>query len=360
MRLRPRARIDVLSGFLGSGKTTLLRNHLAAVDSRGIAVVINEYGVTAIDHRLVRYGNDNLRVLASGCACCAVADQLRQVLLDLLREDANGQGQVLSRIVLETSGLADPASILSTIRSDENLAEYLEIGSCLVTFDVTEGEACAETYPEVRNQLACADRVVLSKADLATDRAVERARTFVRGINPLAQICVGGAPDLDLAALFNVTPGSAVPAPTGVARHAGDIQSFCLRVDGAIDWASFSIWLTCLLNRHGSRILRFKGILESTTYARPLVVHGVRHIVYPPQHLPSATSPRGYSDLVFIVDRLEPSRIDASLRRFMGFASDYAGTAADTNLEADSPAGEGTDSTLLRNQSSKAYDRVLS
>jgi G3E family GTPase len=326
MRLRPKAKIDVLSGFLGSGKTTLLRNHLAAIDSSGVAVVINEYGVTAIDHRLVRYGDDDLRVLAAGCACCAVADRLRDVLLELLREDARKDRGQLSRIVLETSGLADPASILNTIRADENLAEYLEIGSCVVTFDVVDGITCAQTYPEVRHQLAGADSVVLTKADLAEHDAIERARSFVRDVNPLAQLHVAGAPDFDVAKVFEYTQGVMGIGPQDTPRHAVGIRSFCLRIDGDVDWASFSIWLTCLLNRHGSRILRFKGILESASYIRPLVVHGVRHLVYPPQHLPDTSVKRGHSDLVFIVDGLDPSQIETSLQRFLKFAARHVET----------------------------------
>ncbi|MBK9246340.1 MAG: GTP-binding protein [Burkholderiales bacterium] len=326
MRLRPKAKIDVLSGFLGSGKTTLLRNHLAVIDTSGVAVVINEYGVTAIDHRLVRYGDDDLRVLASGCACCAVADRLREVLLELLREDARKDGNQLTRIVLETSGLADPASILNTIRADQNLAEYLGIGSCVVTFDVVDGITCARTYPEVRHQLAGADSVVLTKADLAEQDAIERARSFVRDVNPLAQLHVAGAPDFDVAKVFEHTHGAIGISPHETPRHAGGIRSFCLRIEGEVDWASFSIWLTCLLNRHGSRILRFKGILESSSYIHPLVIHGVRHLVYPPQHLSQTGARRGYSDLVFIVDGLEPSQIDASLHRFQKFAAQHFDT----------------------------------
>ena len=314
----------MLSGFLGSGKTTLLRNHLAAIDSAGVAVVINEFGTTAIDHRLVRFGDDALRVLAAGCACCAVADRLRATLIELLADDARADANPLSRIVLETSGLADPASILNTIRADENLDEYLSIGTCAVTFDAVDGIACAQAYPEVRHQLAAADTVVITKADLVDPGAVRAAQDFVQAVNPLARVAAAGTAGFDAGRLFEGGDGAPAarraPWNPGAALHAGGIASFCLSVDGPVDWASFSVWLTCLLNRHGSRILRFKGVLGGDAAELPLVVHGVRHIVYPPQHLPAVAAAGDRSDLVFIVDGLDPAAIEASLRRFLDFA----------------------------------------
>ena len=139
----------------------------------------------------------------------------------------------------------------------------------LVTFDVVDGITCAQTYPEVRHQLAGADSVVLTKADLAEHDAIERARSFVRDVNPLAQR-TWRAPDFDVAKVFEYTQGVMGIGPQDTPRHAVGIRSFCLRIEGEVDWASFSIWLTCLLNRHGSRILRFKGIsrkcvIRSTT-----------------------------------------------------------------------------------------------
>ena len=127
MRLRPKIVTDVLSGFLGSGKTTLLRQHLASItNDAAVGVIINEFGATAIDHRLMRQSRDAPRVVAAGCACCAVADELRETFLELLGDDARGAIPPVERIVLETSGLADPASILSTLRGDITLAEYID------------------------------------------------------------------------------------------------------------------------------------------------------------------------------------------------------------------------------------------
>ena len=125
MRLRPRVALDVLSGFLGSGKTTLLRNHLMALEPcPGVAVIINEFGAASVDHRLVRHSDDAPRVLAAGCACCTVADRLRDTLLDMLREDARARAVPLQRIILETSGLADPASILNLLEFKKRCARY--------------------------------------------------------------------------------------------------------------------------------------------------------------------------------------------------------------------------------------------
>lgn len=321
MRLRPRVRVDVLSGFLGSGKTTLLRNYLAAVASSSIAVVINEYGAMSIDHRLIRRGDDGVHVVADGCACCAVAERLRDALLDLLREDAAHDSRLLTRILIETSGLADPGAILRTLRADENLAEYLEPGLCVVTFDALVGIDNAHRYAEVRRQLATADMIVLTKADLASTDQIRAAETFVESVNPLAARRVAGTSAFEVASLFDGLPTSSVDViDQPHAEHAPGLHSFSLRVSDDLDWASFSIWLTCLLNRHGQHILRFKAILESEAHALPLAIHGVRHLVSPPQHLRNMPR-RGYSDLVFIVDGLEPRDIERSLHAFLGFAA---------------------------------------
>jgi len=321
MRLRPRVRVDVLSGFLGSGKTTLLRNYLAAVVSDSIAVVINEYGAMSIDHRLVRRGDDGVHVVADGCACCAVAERLRGALLDLLREDAAQAGRLLTRILIETSGLADPGAILHTLRADENLAEYLEPGRCVVTFDALVGSDNAHRYPEVRRQLATADTIVVTKADLASMDQLRATEAFVESVNPLAARRIAGTAAFAVADLFDGPPASSVDViGQPHAEHAPGLRSFSLRVSDDLDWASFSIWLTCLLNRHGHRILRFKAILDSEAQALPLVIHGVRHLVSPPQHLRNMPR-RGHSDLVFIVDDLEPRDIERSLHAFLGFAT---------------------------------------
>lgn len=328
MRLRPRIQVDVLTGFLGSGKTTLLRNYLRTIPSDAVAVIINEFGAISIDHRLVRTGDDSVHVLSKGCACCTVAEELRSVLLELLREDAARGSQLLERVLIETSGLADPAVILNTVQSDENLAEYLQRGRCVATFDVLDGVKCAHEYPEVRRQLAAVDAVVFTKADLAADEALKRAMAFVADISPLASHHVAGTSQFSTEHVFRA--GSSVvalPATTPHVDHARGVESFSLRLDEDLDWASFSLWLTCLLNRHGSRILRFKGILECPSHQSPLVVHGVRHLTYPPQHLPR-TSKRGYSDLVFIVDGLHRAAIERSLREFLGFAADVKSAMA--------------------------------
>lgn len=323
MRLRAKVRIDVLSGFLGSGKTTLLRRHLASIDSRGVALVINEFGTTSIDHRLVRASDDATHVIAAGCACCAVASHLRASLLELLLEDAVARDGELSRIILETSGLADPAAILNTLRVDEVLNEYLDTGSCVIAFDAIDGSACAQRYSEVRHQIAAADTIVITKGDIAGGAAVDSARRFVEAVNPIAQIVVAGASgysDRELFAMRRETASPAIAAHGQHAEHAPGIASFCLVVDRPLDWASFSVWLTCLLNRHGGRILRFKAVIDPGPHELPLVVQGVRHIVHPPQHVADAARAGDRSELVFIVDGIDPIVIEESLWTFLRFA----------------------------------------
>lgn len=332
MRLRSRVRLDILSGFLGSGKTTLLRRHLSAVrPATGIGVIINEFGATSVDHHLVRGSTDSPRVLAAGCACCTVAAELRSTLLDLLREDAEAGGTVLRRIVLETSGLADPAAILGTISNDPVLAEYVELGHCTVALDALDGTRCVERYPEARTQLAAADTIVLTKADLADSATVSGVRRSALTVNPLAEVRTAAAADFSAQRLFEGPTWRTAP-PLASTQHANSVQSFVLSLPNDVDWAAFSVWLSALLHRHGERILRFKAIVPGGHIGGTLAVHGVRHLVYPPQHLLEVAPADRRSDLVFITDGLKKEVVDVSLNRFLDFAAGHRALLSDAEL----------------------------
>jgi G3E family GTPase len=310
--------LHLLTGFLGSGKTSLLQRYLDATPGTDTAVVINEFGQIGLDHRLVRASEAGVRVLENGCLCCAVSDRLRDCLHELLAERKRRRGTSFRRLVIETSGLACPEPILNTIRSDYVLSEYLRIGTVATVLDAVTALDTLARFPEAVRQVVAADRIVVTKADLVTPQAIRHLVGHARTLNPFASLDVANAPAYAHARLFDATP----QPPREAAGHAGSehastYRSFALAFERPLDWGRFSLWLTSLLNRHGRSVLRFKAILQLAREARPVVIHGVQHLMFPPRHLPQLPEGQRGSQLVFIVDGIDPERVVCSLGRFM-------------------------------------------
>jgi G3E family GTPase len=310
--------VHLLTGFLGSGKTSLLQRYLRVVPSADTAVLINEFGEIGLDHRLVRAGDASVQLLANGCLCCAVSGRLRDSLRALLAERKRPEVAPFSRLIIETSGLDCPEPILNTIRSDYALTEYLRIGTVVTALDALTGAQILARYPEATHQLTAADRVVLTKADLVEPASIAALIARVRALNPFAAIDVANAPAFSPAGLFDgagepraAQPGDLLP------HHRSAYRSFALGFEQPLDWGRFSLWLAALLNRHGRSVLRFKGILQLRGNARPIVIHGVQHLMSPPRHLDRLPQGQRGSTMVFIVDGLEPDRIVRSLERCM-------------------------------------------
>jgi G3E family GTPase len=310
--------LHLLTGFLGSGKTSLLQRYLDATPGLDTGVVINEFGQIGLDHRLVRASEASVRVLENGCLCCAVSDRLRDCLRELLAERKRQRGTSFSRLVIETSGLACPEPILNTIRSDYVLSEYLRIGTVATVLDAVTALDTLARFPEAVRQVAAADRIVVTKADLVTPQAIGRLVGHARALNPFAPVDVANAPSYAHARLFDATPQRRREAPGDAGtEHASTYRSFALAFERPLDWGRFSLWLTSLLNRHGRSVLRFKAILQLAREARPVVIHGVQHLMFPPRHLPQLPEGQRGSQLVFIVDGIDPERVVRSLGQFM-------------------------------------------
>lgn len=316
MRLRPRIRLHILTGFLGSGKSTLLRRCLRDhKDRERIGVLINEYGVVAIDHTLVRGVSPHARAIAGGCACCSADPALRKTLIEILAERELQPDSALTDIVLETSGVADPARIIGTIRDDMNLAEYVEVASCITTIEACADPELVARFPEARNQIACADWLVLTKADLADTSVAEQTATRLREINPLARIVTAGEFELNtpIDRVGSTIPMIHVPAP---ARHSPALTSFHIDAHPGLQWPAFSVWLTAVMHRHGDAILRFKGVIPLERADRALVLQSVRHRVSPPEHLDLTPPQQTDFGLVFICDGVTESKVRESLTNF--------------------------------------------
>lgn len=310
--------VTLLTGFLGSGKTTLLRRLLADPALGDTAVIINELGEVGIDHLLVERLDDQMVLLKSGCVCCTVRGELAGAIRDLHSRRERGLIPPFRRLVIESTGLADPFPVLSTLKADPVLRHHFRAAGVVTTVDAVNGMRQLERHIESVRQVAIADVIVLTKTDLAegpdTARLVER----LGAMNPAAPL-LSAAEALDAAVLLQAGSGGgfkAIEEPVmGMAPHRG-VSAFSIIVDEPLDWTAFGVWLTMLLNRHGERILRVKGILALAGEARPIVVHGVQHLVHAPTHLGHWPSEDHRSRLVFIVEGLEPDLIRRSFAVF--------------------------------------------
>lgn len=332
----------VLTGFLGSGKTTLLNRLLRDPLLGDCAVLINEFGAVGVDHHLVDRIEGDMVLLASGCICCTVRGDLAEALRTLYARREAGSVPAFSRVVIETTGLADPVPVLATLMLDRVLQNHFVVGSVVTTIDALNGAANLQEFAVLRKQAASADRLVLTKLDLADSRAVQTLRQALQVYNPAAELMDGTAAACSAARLL--APPETPTQACGVARvrsaaggmrsrffapgvdtgmratpsasHDG-IQSFVMQIAQAMDWTVFGIWLSLLLHTHGERVLRVKGILQVQGAQTPVVVQGVQQLVYPPTHLARWPDGPRQSELVFIVRGLDKAALDASLRRYL-------------------------------------------
>jgi G3E family GTPase len=326
--------VNLLTGFLGSGKTTLLRRLLADPTLAGTAVLINEFGEVGLDHHLVERIDETVVLLRSGCLCCTVRGELARAIRDLHAKRERGMVPAFGRLVVESSGLADPFPILATLKADPVLRHHFRAGAVITTVDAVNGLAQIECHPETIRQIAAADRLVLTKTDLANDASVAGLLAEVRRINPDAPVVRAGDGDLDASALLghdrNVSRFFAPPFgddPGGGNRHTRSVCSFSVIVDAPIDWTAFGVWLTMLLNRHGDKVLRVKGILNVAGEAAPVAIHGVRYLVHNPVHMTGWPDDDRRSRIVFIVDGIDPDLVRRSLVAFNGLGVPAAARA---------------------------------
>lgn len=324
--------INLLTGFLGSGKTTLLRRMLEDPALADTAVLINEFGEVGLDHQLVERIDDTMVLLQSGCLCCTVRGELADALRDLHSRRERGLIPAFSRVVIESTGLADPFPVLSTIKADPVLRHHFRPGNVITTVDAVNGLGQLDTYVESNRQAAIADHLVVTKTDIGSAEQLQALRQRLAGINPDAAILDVHADDLDIGGLLDTHTaprGARIQSATGFycedsrdlvtaegSAHSAAFRSFVISVDQPVDWTAFGIWLTMLLNRHGDRVLRVKGILNLAGEARPVAVHGVQHLVHTPVHMDAWPSDDRRSHVVFIVDGLDAALLKRSFEAF--------------------------------------------
>ena len=359
--------VSLLTGFLGSGKTTVLNHLLRQPALAKTAVVINEFGAIGLDHELVESSSEEMVLLQSGCLCCTIRGDLLDTLRNLFLRRVKGEIPAFNRVVIETTGLADPAPILHTLMTDPLLAARYRLDGVIATVDAATGNATLDRQIESVKQAAVADRLILTKVDLVARDEVEALARRLRDLNPGAPIwrALNGRvspSQLFNAGLYNPTTKSLdvqrwlnaeayssstddalhhhdhdagdrhdhhaahgddhhrhdAPAAHGldVNRHDEHIKAVCLTLDEPISPDAFDRWLEILMMLKGPDILRVKGILNLVGLAGPLVIHGVQHIFHPAVMLNHWPGEDRRSRIVFIGRDLDESALRDTLKLF--------------------------------------------
>ncbi len=313
--------IHILTGFLGSGKTTLLRAWLADPALRNTAVVINEFGEVGIDNLLVRKVTDAVYLLGTGCICCTVRDSLATTLAELVDLAKAGKVERFVRVAVETTGLANPAPIVRTILDDPQVSPFFRLGSTIATVDAQHGAAMLERRVEGARQVMLADRLILTKCDLASASATQALRAALARLNPRAAIVNSQLDPPAPSEHFFAPPAAdhrpAAPVAAADADHA--VSTFTVVLDRAMPWSRFMAWVELLLAARGSSILRMKGFVWASEIERPVLLQGVHELLYPPETLPDWPDGNRRTELVFIVENMTRKAVENSLFEFLGW-----------------------------------------
>ena len=325
--------VSVITGFLGSGKTTLLNRLIQHRGMDKTAVVINEFGEIGIDNMLVESVDDDVVLMSSGCLCCTIRGELVDTLKSLYTRRAKQEIPDFDRLVIETTGLADPAPILHTLMADPFLMGRYRLDGVIATVDAVLAMDTMEKHLEAVKQAAVADRIVISKTDLTDADTIAALERHLRGLNPAADIHRAVSGDIDPAQLFNAglyDPESKTldvqrwlraeayeqdAAPGGghdhgddhghehghdINRHDAQIQAYCVYLEERLPWEQIASWLELLTTYRGDDILRIKGMLNVAESETPIVVHGVQHMFHPPVQLGAWPDDDHRSRIVFI------------------------------------------------------------
>ena len=343
--------LTILTGFLGSGKTALLNKLLRDPGLAGSVVLINEFGEIGLDHLFVEKIDGDMVMLASGCLCCTMRGDLVDALEKLLRDRDNGRIRAFDRVIIETTGLADPAPVLHTLMSHPYFLLRFRLDGIVTVVDAVNGEATLQEYPEALKQVAVADRLVVSKTDLLDSdekrQGLQILSRRLQRINPTARLLTNeesiGVADLLNAGLHDpVGDGANVRSwmnaealdkicdVCGEARdhahhdhghHDEAIRSFCLTKSEPLSPDACGMFLEMLRSAHGPHLLRVKGVIAlSDDLNRPLVIHGVQHVFHPPVRLESWPDGDRRTRMVFIVKNLQEEFVEGLYAAFAGQA----------------------------------------
>ena len=341
--------VSILTGFLGSGKTTLLNRLLKDPALANTAVIINEFGEVSIDHMLVEQASDGVIQLADGCLCCTVRGELVDTLADLVDQVQTGRIAPLERIVIETTGLADPVPVLQAVMGHPALAQALRLDGVICVVDAVNAASTLDAHEESVRQVAVADRIVIAKADLADADALATLDDRLRGLNGTAERLRADATGTAASALFDCglfdpkrrqadlkhwlgdiahhdhghghdhSHGHHDQHDHGHHHHDSRVATLSLVHDSPVPYAAIEAFLDLLRSTQGEKLLRMKGVIElAEDPDRPLVIHGVQKLLHPPARLPAwPEGPRG-TRLVLITFDLPQDYVKRLFAAFMG------------------------------------------
>jgi G3E family GTPase len=321
--------VNILTGFLGSGKTTVLRHVLRHPGFADTAVLINEFGEIGLDHMLVGRLEREPVLLQSGCICCSIRGDLSRAIRDLQASRQAGSVPPFRRLIVETTGLADPTPILATITADRVIRHHFRAGTMVATIDALHAGAGLDTHPELARQAAIADRLIVTKTDMAEPAQVTQLCARLKRLNPSATIASAVHGVIDPDRLVGPDAGrwaaEAMPADLGPVSRHDSIHSFCLTRETPLPWNAFGLWFSLLVHRHGAKLLRVKGLLNVAGSDTPVAIHAVQHVIHEPEHLPSWPAEDRRSRLVFIVSGLEGWQVERSFNSFIALAERMGG-----------------------------------
>lgn len=360
--------VAVLTGFLGAGKTTLLNSLLKDPLLFDAAVIINEFGEIGLDHLLVAKASEDMVVLNSGCLCCTVRSDLVTALRDMYLKRVRGEVPAFDRVVIETTGLADPAPVLHTLMNDPLVAARFRLDGVVTTVDAVNGARQLDEHRESVKQAAVADRLLLTKQDIARTDQVEGLRARLRSLNPGAPVYAVSHGHIEPDRLFDAglyDPRSKTADVQGwlkaeayeqrgahgdhrhghdhghahghghdghhhdhhhgqsaedVNRHDDRIRAFCFNHDKPVVWEALATWIDTLLMRHGADVLRLKGIINVAGEDKPVVIHGVQHVFHPPVMLEAWPGDDRRTRLVLIARDLDPAVVEKLFHAIAGAA----------------------------------------
>src|SRR6185437_2047197 len=313
--------VSIVTGFLGSGKTTLIRALLATPEGADTAVIVNEFGEVGIDDALLRCSTDTTVLLGNGCVCCLMRSDLQETLRTLFAERSRGEAPSFRRVSIETSGLADPGPVLQTFASDRALGAEFHLQSLVAVVDAVAGAGNLARMEEARHQVALADRIVMTKTDLADAAAAETLR---RKLSEFSAAPVEVARDGVIAPDFLLD--DAIEKPAHAAHddhhhHADGIASFTLFFDTPLAWAAVEQAMAVLTGLRGADLLRVKGLVAVEGCKGPVVVHAVQHVAHRPVELEDWPGGDRRSRLVFITRGIGRTEVEALFSAVAGVAA---------------------------------------
>ncbi|MFC6282863.1 MULTISPECIES: CobW family GTP-binding protein [Polaromonas] len=344
--------VTVLTGFLGSGKTTVLAQLLKNPKLEKTAIIVNEFGEVGLDHDLLERSDEDLILLANGCVCCTVRGDLIGAFQKLEAQRLANTGRAFDRVIIETTGLADPAPILHTMMSDAFVTGHYRLEQVITTLDAVNAMTTLDQHQEAVKQAAVADRILLTKTDLVAEPLLGELRTRISALNPAAPVIAAVNGEVNVEDFFGSSAFDPAEKTTQVQdwlrieayephahhghehhghgdlhhheddevdrnRHDDHISAYSIIREQPVSWAGFSAWLDMISKLRGDDLLRVKGIVNVIQHPdRPVVIHGVQHVFHQPVFLERWPNDDHRTRLVFITRDIDREDIDATLQVF--------------------------------------------